>query len=258
MGLTWKDIALWIGGLVTLAGLFAVLILRGRARRFPFFTAFVGFVTLEDVVLFFVIKHAQVYTVLYWTGQVIELVLQLAVVVEIARHVFRPFGKWVEGTRSFWIGACGVSLIAALALTFAASPHAPSYAWAWVIKANFFAVMLICMTSIGVLVTSRRFGLGWRNHVMGLAQGWTFWAFMTFVVETFHSYFGYTWFYERFAYVGMLSVIAAQIYWIFIFWQAEPSRVLSPEMHQILVERQQQLEYYVGKVVSRPGSRRSL
>jgi hypothetical protein len=109
-----------------------------------------------------------------------------------------------------------------------------------------------------VLVTARQYGLAWRNHVIGLAQGWTFWAFITFVVETCHSYFGYTSFYEHLTYVGELANIGAAIYWIFIFWQEEPSRTMSPEMREILIERQRQLDYYVAKVVSRPGSRRSL
>jgi hypothetical protein len=151
-----------------------------------------------------------------------------------------------------------LSLVAALGLTFIASPHAPTYTWAWVIKGNLFAVMLTCMISIAVLVTARQYGLAWRNHVIGLAQGWTFWAFIAFVVETCHSYYGYSAFYEHLAYVGELANVAVQIYLIFVFWQEEPSRAMSPEMREILVERQRQLDYYVAKVVSRHGSRRSL
>jgi hypothetical protein len=259
MGLTWKDIAFWVAGLAAFIALFMILLFRKRAKQFPFFTAYVGFVALMDAVLSFAVKWQHIYFWLYWGGQIIEVILQIAVVVEIARHVFRPFGNWAYGARSFWIGICGVSLVAALGLTFAASPSAPSSAWAWVIKANFFSVMLICMTSVAVLVTARRYGLGWRNHVMGLAQGWTVSAFATFVVETCHSYFGYTAgnFYERIAYVGLLATICVTIYWSVVFWREEPVRTMSPEMHKIFVDRQKELDYYVGKVVQRPNSRRS-
>jgi hypothetical protein len=181
------------------------------------------------------------------------------VVFEIARQVFKPFDKWASGARSFWAAACGLSLVAAFALTYAASPHAPTSAWALVIKGDLFAVMFTCMVSIAVLVTARQYGLAWRNHVMGLAQGWTFWAFTTFVVETCHSYSGFAssvW-YVHLANVGALASIAAQIYWIFIFWQEEPSRVVSPERHKFLIEQQRQLGYYVDKLVSRSDSRRS-
>jgi hypothetical protein len=258
MGLTWKDVALWITTFATLAALFGVLIGRKRWKQFPFFTALVGFEAFSAVALYAALKHAQIYSWLYWVAQIVEFVLQLAVVVEIARQVFKPFGRWAAGARSFWIGACGVSLVAALGLTFVASPHAPTYSWAWVIKGNLFAVMLTCMISIAVLVTARQYGLAWRNHVIGLAQGWTLWAFIAFAVETCQSYFGYSSFYTEVGYIGELANLAAVIYWIFIFWQEEPSRAMSPEMLEILVERQRQLDYYVAKVVSRPSSRRSL
>jgi hypothetical protein len=55
-----------------------------------------------------------------------------------------------------------------------------------------------------------------------------------------------------------VATVGSTFYWIFIFWQEEPSRAMSPEMLEILVERQRQLDYYVAKVVSRPSSRRSL
>jgi hypothetical protein len=258
MRFTWEEIALWIGGTAALATLFAVLISKGRAKQFPFFTSLVGFDALQSIVLVLVMGRVRVYNGLFWGGQVVDFTLQLAVVFEIARQVFKPFGKWATGARSFWVAACGVSLVAALGLTFVASPHAPTFAWAWVIKGDLFAIMFTCMVSIAVLVTARQHGLAWRNHVMGLAQGWTFWAFVTFVVETCHSYFGYmdTWF-VRLADIGTLAGIAAQIYWIFIFWQEEPSRVISPERQKILVEQQRQLDYYVDKLVSRPSSRRT-
>jgi hypothetical protein len=258
MDLTWKDVALWVASFAAHVLLFAVLVARKRARHFPAFTAYNGFVVVESVALFVTIKHAALYSWLYWGSQVVEFVLQIAVVVEIARHVFKPFGRWAAGARSFWIGACGVSLVAALGLTFIASPHAPTFAWAWVIKGNLFAVMLTCMISIAVLLTARQYGLAWRNHVIGLAQGWTFWAFLTFVVETCHSYFGYAAFYGPLTYLGELATVGSTVYWIFTFWQEEPSRAMSPEMLEILVERQRQLDYYVAKVVSRPSSRRSL
>jgi hypothetical protein len=257
MGSTWEEIALWIAAFAAQAVLFAVLVGKGRARQFPFFTTMVGFDSIQNVVLFLTFKHKNTYELVYWCGQSIDFALQLAVVYEIARQVFKPFGKWAAGARSFWGAACGLSLVAAVGLTFAASPHAPNSAWAWVIKGDLFAVMFTCMVSIAVLVTARQYGLAWRNHVMGLAQGWTFWAFVTFVVETCHSYFGYSFWYVRLANISALAVIGAQIYWIFILWQEEPSRAISPERHKILIEQQRQLDYYVDKLVSRTSSRRS-
>lgn len=257
MGLTWKDFAFWTASFAALLALFAILVGKGRAKQFPIFTTLIGFDAAQSVALFLTLKHPPIYARLYWYGQLVDFLLQIGVVVEIARQVFKPFGRWATAARSFWIAACGLSLVAALGLTFVASPHAPTYTWAWVIKGNLFAIMLTCMIAIAVLVTARQYGLGWRNHVIGLAQGWTFWAFISFVVETFHSYYGYSAFYEHLAYVREFANLAAEVYWIFVFWQEEPSRVLSPERHKILIEQQRQLDYYVAKLVTRTGNRRS-
>jgi hypothetical protein len=257
VNLTWKDVLLWAANFAALVPLFAVLLAKRRALRFPAFTSYIGFSILESVTLFSVLKHQDLYARLYWTGQIIEVLLQIAVVIEIARHVFRPFGKWATGARSFWTAAVGVSLVAAAALTFVASPSAPSFAWLWVLKVNLFTVMFTCMISVAVLVTARRYGLAWRNHVIGLAEGWTFWAFTAFFIETCHSYYGYSPYYSYFEYAALLANVGVQIFWIRVFWQEEPSRVLSPERHNILIEQQKQLDYYVSKLVSRSGTRRT-
>lgn len=257
MDFTWADLALWIVAFAAQMVLFFVMLRKQRAKQFPFFTIFIGFNIMNDAALYFVRNNAHVYELLYYSGQSVNFILQLFVVVEIAGQVFRPFGRWATGARSFWIAACALSLVAALGLTFVASPHAPSSLWAWAIKGVLFGMMFTCMISIAVLVTARRYGLGWRNHVMGLAQGWTFWAFITFVVETCHSYFGFSMWYFSLDHVGTVAGIAALIYWIFIFWQEEPIRVATPEGHKILIEQQRQLDYYLAKLVSRPGTRRS-
>jgi hypothetical protein len=255
---TWEDFVLWIAGTAALGGLFGVMLFKGRARQFPFFTTLVGFDAASSVALYLVYSHARLYNPLYYTVQVVDFLLQLAVVAEIARKVFKPFGKWAAGARSFWIAACGLSLVLALGMTFVASPHAPTSTWAAVIKGELFAMMFTCMISIAVLVTARRHGLAWRDHVIGLAQGWTFWAFVTFAVTTCQSYLGFVngW-YIWLDHVGVLAGISSQIYWITVFWREEPSRSMSLDDHKILIDQQKQLDYYVDKLVSRGGTRRS-
>ncbi|RXS97933.1 hypothetical protein [Silvibacterium dinghuense] len=233
------------------------MVFRRRVKAFPFFTCLVGFDALQSIVLLLASTRPRLYNGLYWGGQVVDLLLQLAVVVEIARQVFRPFGRWAKDARAFWIAVSSVCFVLALGMVFLAQPQAPDSAWAWVLRGDLFAVMLTCMVSVAVLVTARRYGLSWRNHVMGLAQGWTFWAFITFVVETCHSYWGYGDVYFSLFYVGALAGVLAQAYWMFVFWRDEPTREMTPEMRQILVERQRELDYYVGKLVHRPHTRRS-
>ncbi|MFT4114076.1 hypothetical protein [Silvibacterium sp.] len=243
-------------GFAALSVLFGVMLVRRRAKDFPFFTALVGFDALQSVVLPLFSTKLRIYYGLYWAGQIVDLLLQLAVVVEIARHVFKPFGRWAAGARRFWIAASSLCLVLALGLAFLAQPQGTNSGWSWVLRGDLFAIMLTCMVSVVVLITARRYGLSWRNHVMGLAQGWTFWAFITFAVETCQSYWGYSSIYFLLFLISAFAGVLAQGYWMIVFWRNEPVREITPEMHQILVERQRELDYYVAKLVH-PHTRRS-
>lgn len=257
MGFTGTQLAVWAVGFAALVILAGVMVIRRRVRAFPFFTALVAFDALQSIVLPLLSTRPWLYDRAYWGGAIVDFVLQMVVVVEIARNVFKPFGRWAAGARTFWISVSSLCLVLALGLAILADPETPGSTWTWVIRGDFFAIMLTCMVSVAVLVTARRYGLSWRNHVMGLAQGWTFWAFITFVVETCHSYWGYSANYLPLFYISALSGVAAQAYWVVVLWRDEPNRAMSPELHQILIERQRELDYYVGKLVHRPPTRRS-
>jgi hypothetical protein len=49
---------------------------------------------------------------------------------------------------------------------------------------------VICELIAVVTRTSKSLGLGWRNHVMALGNGWTAWAVAAILVDGLHSYFG--------------------------------------------------------------------
>jgi hypothetical protein len=213
--------------------LFAVLIYRRRWRGFPVFTAYMGFETLLNPVQYalFHFGLSSWLARVYWSSIFIEFILQLGVIWEIARIVMRPTGSWVRDAKKqfiFW-GAAGILLAAAL--PWLVTPPAANLLGCLEVRGNLFASLVICELIAVVTRTSRSLGLGWRNHVMALGNGWTAWAAIAILVDGLHSYFGAERYYGELEHVRMFAYLAALGYWAVQFWLEEPVRQpISPEL----------------------------
>ncbi len=252
MDLSTIDSVLWAASLIGYVALFLVLIYRGARRQFPVFTAYVGFHALSTITLYVLYGHASrhLYAVAYWSEDVIDFCLQVALVVEIARIVLRPTGTWVKDARRKFLlwGALGGLL--ALALAWAAQPPAATSLDAWEIRGSLFTSMLICELFTVMIFTSQQLGLGWRNHVMALAQGWATWALIAFGVDIAHNYLGAQRAFAPLEHLEMLGYLGALVYWIVMFWLPEPVRKpLSPELRQYLIELHERMHYDLSSAV---------
>jgi hypothetical protein len=171
------------------------------------------------------------YKEAYWTSVLIEFILQLGIVFEIARIVLRPTGTWVRDARKqfiFW-GALGI-LIAA-ALPFLVTPPAATLLHRLEVRGDLFTSLVICELIAVVTRTSRSLGLGWRNHVMALGNGWTAWAVAAILVDGLHSYFGAERYFSELEHARMIVYLAVLGYWAVQFWQEEPARQpISPQL----------------------------
>ncbi len=127
---------------------------------------------------------------IYWAYALIDFALQLGMIWEIARIVLRPTGTWVRDARKQFIlwGAAGILLAAAL--PWLVSPPAATLLDRLVVRGNLFTSLVICELIAVVTRTSKSLGLGWRNHVMALGNGWTAWAVVAILVDGLHSFFG--------------------------------------------------------------------
>jgi len=253
MDLSWLGQALWAASFIGNAVLLLVLIVKGRWKPFPVFTALIGFNILRDVLLFLIYRHGSesLYANVYWSAAVLDLALQVLLVFEMARIVLKPTGTWVrDAWRSFLLfGAIGA--IVAAALAFAVSPVAPTTFSMWLTKGRLFASLLICELFASMMFASSRLGLVWRNHVMGLGQGLTIWALAVLAADGAHSYYGATWHEDALAHARVITYLVATGYWTITFWLSEPkSRTLSHEMQAYLSGLQKQASFSLRDVSS--------
>ena len=234
---------LWAAGFLEQAALLFVLLLRRRFRAFPLFTVWIGFLVLKTIILFSVMGSLTEYYYTYWTGEIIDLLLQIGVIFEICRNVLRPTGTWVRSAlRSFlFFGAAGLVLAAALA--WFAHPAQSSSLGAWIERGKLFSSLVSLELFVAMGFSSTRLGLVWRNHVMAIATGWALWAAIDFAKELASAYHGPDYHGIVLDQIRILSYQVVTVYWVAMFWLNEPAeRKLSPAMQQYLSSMQRRLE----------------
>ncbi len=217
---------------------FAVLMVRHRWRDFPVFTSYVGFDSAVVPMLIAVLRYAPPiwYARLYWPTILVEFVLQLGVIWEIARIVLRPTGSWVRDARKMFILWGAVGILLAAALPWLVSPPVADPLARLEVRGNLFTSLVICELIAVLTRTSKSLGLGWRNHVMALGNGWTVWAVVAILVDGLHSYFGSRLYYGALEQVRMFAYLIALGYWSVQFWLEEPARQpISPELSNYIL-----------------------
>jgi len=192
-----------------------------------------GFETVLSPVLYTLVQYGSRnwYARIYWFSVLAEFALELGIVFEIARIVLRPTGTWVRDANKQFIlwGAAGILLAAAL--PFLVTPPAATLLDRIVVRGDLFTSLVICELIAVLTRTSQSLGLGWRNHVMALGNGWTAWAVVAILVDGLHSYFGAQLHFGALEQSRMVVYLMALGYWSVQFWMEEPARQpISPEL----------------------------
>ncbi len=234
---------LWAAGFTEQAALLLVLLSRKRFRAFPIFTSWIAFLVLKTVVLFAVFGSLKEYYYTYWTGEVLDLLLQVGVIYEICRNVLRPTGTWVRSAlRTFLLFGAG-GIIVAAGLAWVAHPAMSNSLGTWIERGKLFSSLVSLELFVAMGFSSTRLGLVWRNHVMAIATGWALWAAIEFFEELASAYHGPNYHGIVLDQIRIFSTQAVTVYWCAMFWLDEPAeRKLSPAMQMYLSNLQHRLE----------------
>lgn len=260
MPLSGTDNLLWAAGLVGHLLLLGVLLGKGRARQFPFFTALILNSVLRTLLLKALVSNEEAYLLVYLVTNVMDCLLQLAVTYEIATHTFKPLGHWAKDTRKAILLLVGVSLAIGLGLTLLASPDRPTLLGDLVIKVNFFSSALQVELFLGMLALAATVGLPWKTHVARIAYGLGAYSLVGVLVGT-----GFT-MYDKIEgmpgrgaliHTRQLLYLVCVGYWIVTLWQDAPQpRELPPQLRERLSVLNARVAYDLSKL--RSGSRLDL
>lgn len=254
MHVTALAIFYWVEGMAIDLALLFVLFYRRRWRQFPLLTSWFLYMIARTIILMILYyRHlGYAYRVVYLTGLVLEFGLQLAVVAEVARTVMRPTGTWIrDAWERFAIGGLGGIVVAAL-FAWWITPPAP-YAWKmWQVRGNLFTSLVICELFVVMAMTANRLGLGWRNHVMAIAQGLTAWSAIVLVKTGIESYLGTQHYYLQLEEVRYVTYTAA-LCWIGVqLWRNEPERrPIAPDLREYILALHRRVEYDLRRLDAR-------
>jgi hypothetical protein len=111
------------------------------------------------------------------------------------------------------------------------------------LRVNLFTSLLTCELFVAMSFTANRLGLGWRNHVMAIAQGLVFWNVVMVVTTALQSYFGT-------AHFRVLDQVRGSaynlgiLYIIVQLWKPEPERrPIDPELRRYILALHERVEY---------------
>jgi hypothetical protein len=171
------------------------------------------------------------YARVYFVTELPYFALDLGVIWEIARIVMRPTGTWIRDAKRQFIlwGSAGVLLAAAL--SWSATPPTSDLYDCLKLRIDLFLCALMSELVIVLMLTSNHLGLGWRNHVMAIGNGWGAIAVFDIVIEGLHSYFGVHRYYLVLEHAQIVAYLIVLGYWMVQFWREEPARKpLPPEL----------------------------
>jgi hypothetical protein len=246
MGFTLLDKALWLVSFLGQLTLLGILISRKRVTRFPVFTLYILFCCLEGIVLFIIYRLGSSHTYFwsYWTLTVVDGLLQLGVVYEMASDVLRPAGRWIRDASTRFLLWGTVGAVVAACASYAVHPKMSGDLFSWSTRLDLFSSLLTIELVTVMFVSAQELGLYPRNWVMGIGRGLMIWIFVTLCVETAHSYWGWT---TNFAVLDNLrqaSYIVGLAAWCVSFWTAEPVRKpMTPEMLRFVKDLRTSVAY---------------
>jgi len=248
------DLFFWVASLFGHLALLAVLWLRKRAFEFPLFTSLITMYVGRTIVLFFTLRYGSrdAYFYTYWSLAFVDVLLQLAVVYEIASHVFRPTGTWAQDLRWSFLWLLAISAVIGLGLTWLAVPPTQNLRQAIAIRGNFFSSVLMSELFIGITAMSVTMGLPWRTHVARIAQGLGTYSIIGIGIEGLHSYFGLTQGmqgYTLLSHVRIAAYLVCVIYWIVTLAQEAPeSRGMPVQMQRQLRLLQRRVAFELANI----------
>ena len=192
--MSFKIMALpWLAALL-LQGILAGIVLTKRMwRKLPFFLAYAASNFLLGLGLYLIYHSALrrfAYMKVYWVNEAAGLLLGLAVVYEIFRHLFTPYPALRRLASQIFLATVSFLLLLGCVVAYAQPLREPSHLWAafMVVEqaSRILEVGLLCFLFLFASV----FGLHWRQNLFGIALGLGVFAAVELVAITMRVQFG--------------------------------------------------------------------
>lgn len=193
MDLTPVDAALWALSLAGQLLVSVVLVRRGLYRTFPIFFVYLLFCSVSDISYALLARHLsdRAYLLAYFADNVPEFLLEIGVLIEVARNVLNPVKQSLPRQALYLFGAM---LVIVPVLTLFLSAHVPpAYIDRWsqyFVLVHFGVAILRLAIFAAIAGFSQMLGIGWGNHVLQIATGFLGYSIVVLGVELLHRFTG--------------------------------------------------------------------
>jgi hypothetical protein len=244
----WENVVL-ITAVALEATLLTVLLRRGLGRIYPSFFLYLCLNLLEDPSgLAIRVFSSHLYDQFYFVATVLDYVLQLLVLWEIARNVFRPPQKLIGAPlrKPAFLLIC----IAAICIVFVVGgPHlSPALSRSvssgtlepLIVRISLVLAVLKIFLFVALAGFAQFLGIGWRSHVLQLATGFAFYGAISLSVQLSSSHVPAGPLYlKRLMVLNSIqgaAYLLTLLFWIWAFSRNDaPRKDFTPQMQEVLV-----------------------
>jgi hypothetical protein len=179
---------LWVVPLILQFAIAAVMLRRRLVPVFPIFFAYTVLVPSRDVVLLFLPYPGNLYSLVYWRGEALAVLLSLGVILEILKHLFSQYLFLRVVLKSVWVLGSIACLIALLLLIFSRSgPETGRIIESLVLWERAARFLQVCLLILVIALMSR-LGLTWHHYSLGIVAGFGIYSALDLVVLQFRAH----------------------------------------------------------------------
>jgi hypothetical protein len=170
--LTHLQVAIWFLSPILQVVIAGVMLRKRLFREMPLFFSYTVCHSIFAYILFVLLKTSwPAFFYGYWGSEVVDALLVFLVIQEIFSTVFKPY----EALRSLGIWLFRGSLLVLIAVAILIAPNSGPSGFEKLVSSLFIVQRSILFVQAGLIffliLTSRLFGLTWRNYVFGVALG---------------------------------------------------------------------------------------
>ena len=225
----------WITGSLlsfTLAGLMHV---RRLHKVTPWFCAWIDQVCLSTVLLFLLSHFRHMfYAVAFWSFNLLDVGMQIAVVLEFARIALKRGGTWVAGTLQKLLLCATLAVVLAAVLALKGQPAATTHNEIYFTRLELFSSVLIFLLAVATLSLAYTSGAMWRANELSRLFGFLAWSGSAFLLDTFHVYWRMATYFSLLEATLTTIGIGVLLYWIIVLPSPKTNVSLGREGQQQL------------------------
>jgi hypothetical protein len=179
---------LWIVPLILQGAITLVMLRRQLVRIFPVFFSYTVLVLSRDIILLFLRYPTNLYSLVYWCGEALAVLLGLGVVFEILKHVIPPYPFLGIVWKAVWIFGGIAAVTAVSLLVFSSGGSGTDRVLETIILLERAARFLQVCLLLAVLALMSRLGLTWHHYSLGIASGFGIYSAIDLLALEFRAH----------------------------------------------------------------------